>query len=127
MSKKSEAVQAAPTELEAPDLPSEDTKPPDLPWFIPADEDKGVYRFVLAAAKRARQLQGGARPVISTTSRKPTRIAMEEIRSSSIEVEILPEDWEEPEPIAPVDPVQAEADALFAPPPPPVTEPNPTT
>ncbi len=127
MSEEIQAAKSAPTELEEPPLPSEDTKLPDLPWFIPTDEDKGVYRFVMAAAKRARQLQGGARPVISTTSRKPTRIAMEEIRSAAIEVEILPEDWVEPEPIAPVDPVQAEADALFAPPPPPVTEPNPFT
>ena len=125
MSEEIQAAQSAPTDLEESPLPSEDTKPPDLPWFIPADEDRGVYRFVLAAAKRARQLQGGARPVISTTSRKPTRIAMEEIRSSAIEVEILPEDWVEPEPVMPVEAAQAEAEALFAPPSPQVVEPEP--
>ena len=70
------------------DLPSEDTKPPDQPFFIPTDDERGVYRFILAAAKRARQLQAGARPTISTTSRKPTRIAMEEIRGGAVEVEI---------------------------------------
>jgi hypothetical protein len=32
------------------------------------------------AAKRARQLQGGARPVLPTSSKKPTIIAMEEVR-----------------------------------------------
>jgi DNA-directed RNA polymerase subunit omega len=69
-----------------------------MPFFIPNDEEQGVYRFILAAAKRARQLQSGARPTISTTSRKPTRIAMEEIRLGSIEVEILPDDWVAPEP-----------------------------
>ena len=72
------------------ELPSEFTKPPDMPFFIPNDEEQGVYRFILASAKRARQLQAGARPSISTTSRKPTRIAMEEIRLGAVEVE-LPE------------------------------------
>ena len=71
MSEDIQATKSAPTELEESPLPSEETKPPDLPWFIPADDDRGVYRFVLAAAKRARQLQGGARPAISTTSRPP--------------------------------------------------------
>jgi DNA-directed RNA polymerase subunit omega len=86
------------SQIEPEPLPSEDTKPPDMPFFIPNDEEQGVYRFILAAAKRARQLQSGARPTISTTSRKPTRIAMEEIRLGSIEVEILPDDWVAPEP-----------------------------
>jgi DNA-directed RNA polymerase subunit omega len=85
------------SQIEPEALPSEDTKPPDMPFFIPNDEERGVYRFILAAAKRARQLQSGARPTISTTSRKPTRIAMEEIRQGAVEVEILPDDWVEPE------------------------------
>ncbi len=74
-------------------------KPPDQIWTIPNDEEQGVYRFVLAAARRARQLQGGARPLINTTSRKPTKIAMEEVRSGSVEVQIIAEDepWPEPE------------------------------
>ena len=92
--------------MEAPPLPSEDTKPPDMPFFLPEDENQGVYRFILASARRARQLQGGARPTISTTSRKPTKIAIEEIRSGAVEVEILPDDWEAPE---------IEADFLEAP------------
>ncbi|MEZ5365000.1 MAG: DNA-directed RNA polymerase subunit omega [Bryobacterales bacterium] len=85
------------SQIEPEPLPSEDTKPPDMPFFIPNDEDQSVYRFILAAAKRARQLQSGARPTISTTSRKPTRIAMEEIRVGAVEVELLPEDWTPPE------------------------------
>jgi DNA-directed RNA polymerase subunit omega len=68
-----------------------ETKPPDQAWFIPADEERSIYRFIIAAAKRARQLQGGARPLISTTSRKPTKIAMEEVRRSEIPVEIQPD------------------------------------
>ena len=39
-----------------------------------------TYRFIIVAAKRARQLQGGARPFLPTTSKKPTVIAMEEVR-----------------------------------------------
>lgn len=74
-------------------VPAED-KPPDLPWFIPTDEDQGVYRFIIAAAKRARQLQAGARPTISTTSRKPTKIGMEEIRQGAIEVDLNPDEKE---------------------------------
>ena len=90
--------QAATLTEEPPALPSEDTKPPDMPYFLPEDEEQGAYRFILAAARRARQLQGGARPTISTTSRKPTKIAIEEVRTGAIAVEILPEDWEEPTP-----------------------------
>ena len=74
-------------------------KPPDQIWTIPNDEEKGVYRFILAAARRARQLQAGARPSIKTTSRKPTKIAMEEVRQGAVEVQIIPEGepWPVPE------------------------------
>ena len=40
------------------------------------------------AAKRARQLQGGARPVLPTSSKKPTVIAMEEVRRGLVKYEI---------------------------------------
>ena len=77
-------------------IEQEGAKPCDLPWFIPNDEERSVYRFIIAAAKRARQLQAGARPLISTTSRKPTKIAMEEIRRAEVAVEPAPQS--EPEP-----------------------------
>ena len=48
------------------------------------------FRFILIAAKRARQLQSGAKPLIHTISRKPTRIAQEEVRAGSIEWELIP-------------------------------------
>ena len=48
------------------------------------------FRFILIAAKRARQLQSGAKPLIHTTSRKPTRIAQDEVRSSMVEWELIP-------------------------------------
>ena len=69
--------------------PESTEKPPDQPWFIPTDKEQGVFRFIIAASRRARQLQAGARPTISTTSRKPTKIGMEEIRSGKIAVEFL--------------------------------------
>ncbi len=110
MSKKKDLPkgQAVVNTEEPPPLPSEYTKPPDMPFFIPNDEEQGVHRFILAAARRARQLQGGARPTISTSSRKPTKIAIEEIRSGSIAVELLPDDWVEPEIVLP-EPLEAEA------------------
>ena len=66
-------------------------KGPDQKWTIPDDDQSGVYRFILAAARRARQLQNGQRPLINTTLRKPTKIAMEEIRTGAVAVEIIPE------------------------------------
>jgi DNA-directed RNA polymerase subunit omega len=42
------------------------------------------YRYILVAARRARQLQGGAPPVIDTASRKPCRIAQDEIKAGKV-------------------------------------------
>ena len=47
------------------------------------------FRLILIAAQRARQLQGGARPLIHTTARKPTRIAQEELRAGVLPYEIV--------------------------------------
>ena len=47
---------------------------------IPDDPELSTYRFIIVSAKRARQIQGGARPFLPTTSKKPTVIAMEETR-----------------------------------------------
>jgi DNA-directed RNA polymerase subunit omega len=49
------------------------------------------YRYVLVAARRARQLQNGARPVVQTHSRKPCRIAEEEIQAGLVK-------WQVPQP-----------------------------
>ena len=55
------------------------------------------YRYILVAARRARQLQGGAPPVIDTISRKPCRIAQDEIKAGKVK-------WVVPEiPASPVD------------------------
>jgi DNA-directed RNA polymerase subunit omega len=55
---------------------------------IPDDPDQSTYRFIIVAAKRARQLQGGYRPVLPTSSKKPTVIAMEEVRRGLVKYEI---------------------------------------
>ena len=82
-------------------------KPPNQIWTIPNDQERGVYRFILAAARRARQLQQGARPLIQTSSRKSTKIAMQEVRTGAVEVNIIPEGepWPpKPEVVEPIDP-----------------------
>ena len=59
---------------------------------IPDDPDQSTYRFIIVAAKRARQLQAGARPFLPTSSKKPTIIAMEEVRRGLVKYEILAKD-----------------------------------
>ena len=61
------------------------------------------YRYILVAARRARQLQGGAPPVIETHSRKPCRIAQDEIKAGKVK-------WIIPE--APASPVEAASEML---------------
>ena len=48
------------------------------------------YRYILVAARRARQLQSGAPPVIETHSRKPCRIAQDEIKAGKVKW-VIPE------------------------------------
>ena len=47
------------------------------------------YRMILMAAKRARQLQGGAKPLVHTTARKTTSVAQEELKAGVIKFEYL--------------------------------------
>lgn len=53
-------------------------------YAIPDDPEQSAYRFIIVAAKRARQLQGGARSFLPTTSKKPTVASMEEVRRGLI-------------------------------------------
>ena len=62
---------------------------------IPDDPELSTYRFIIVAAKRARQLQGGSRPVLPTSSKKPTVIAMEEVRRGLVKYNLIV-----PEPVA---------------------------
>jgi DNA-directed RNA polymerase subunit omega len=43
------------------------------------------YRYVLVAARRARQLSGGAPPLVATNARKVCKIAQEEIDAGRIQ------------------------------------------
>ena len=43
------------------------------------------YRYVLVAARRARQLSGGAPPLVTTNARKPCKIAQEEIDAGKVQ------------------------------------------
>jgi len=52
---------------------------------IPDDPEASAYRFIIVAAKRARQLQGGQRSLLPSTSKKPTVAAMEEVRRGLVE------------------------------------------
>jgi DNA-directed RNA polymerase subunit omega len=54
---------------------------------IPDDPEASAYRFIIVAAKRARQLQNGARSLLPTTSKKPTVAAMEEVRRGLVQYE----------------------------------------
>lgn len=49
-------------------------------YCIPDDADSSTYRFIIVAAKRARQLQNGQRSVLPAANKKPTVLAMEEVR-----------------------------------------------
>ncbi len=57
--------------------------------IIPDDPEQSTYRWIIVAAKRARQLQGGARPFLPTTAKKSTVTAMEETRRGLVK-------WEDP-------------------------------
>jgi DNA-directed RNA polymerase omega subunit len=48
------------------------------------------FRYIIVAAKRAKQLLKGAKPKIKTKSRNPIRIAQQEVMQGLVEFEILP-------------------------------------
>jgi DNA-directed RNA polymerase omega subunit len=48
------------------------------------------YRFIILAAKRAKQLLKGAKPKVQTKSKSLIRIAQAEVREGLVEFEIIP-------------------------------------
>jgi DNA-directed RNA polymerase subunit omega len=68
-------------------------------FTIPDDPEGSTYRFIIVAAKRARQLQNGARTVLPTTSRKPTVTAMEEVRRGLVKYDDPRRQEMEPKPV----------------------------
>ena len=63
-------------------------------FAIPDDPEQSTYRFIIVAAKRARQLQEGARSFLPTTSKKPTINAIEEVRRGLVKYEDANRDGE---------------------------------
>ena len=57
------------------------------------------YRYVLVAARRARQLQNGAPPVVQPHSHKACRIAEEEINAGKVKW-VVPEAGKNPAQVA---------------------------
>jgi DNA-directed RNA polymerase subunit omega len=47
------------------------------------------FRYILIAAKRARQLQSGARPLVQAQTKKPTKIAQMEVSAGLVPFEII--------------------------------------
>lgn len=62
--------------------------------MLPVDRIDSIFRFVIAAAKRTRQLQAGARPLIPTHSRKPIKIAQEELMTGVLKYHVPEPDGE---------------------------------
>jgi DNA-directed RNA polymerase subunit omega len=64
---------------------------------LPKEVDS-KFRFITVAAQRAKQIQNGAKPRVETVSRKPTRVAMQEVLANAISWEIREEAEPAPEP-----------------------------
>jgi DNA-directed RNA polymerase subunit omega len=64
----------------------------NVTYSIPDDPDHSTYRFIIVAAKRARQLQNGQRSVLPAANKKPTVLSMEEVRRGLVPYTDLPKD-----------------------------------
>ncbi len=53
-----------------------------------SQEMDSKFRFILVAAKRARQLQAGAKALVQSPSKKLTRVAQEEVEAGLVPFEI---------------------------------------
>lgn len=58
--------------------------------ILPKDIDS-KFRFIVVAAQRSKQIQSGAKARVETRSRKPTRIAMEEVLHNAVSWELREE------------------------------------
>jgi DNA-directed RNA polymerase subunit omega len=47
------------------------------------------FRFILVAARRARQLQAGARPLVQTPTKRVTRVAQQEVGAGLVPIEFV--------------------------------------
>jgi DNA-directed RNA polymerase omega subunit len=65
--------------------------------ILPKEVDS-KFRFITVAAQRAKQLQNGAKPRVELKSRKPTRVAMQEVLANAVSWEVRPADVPPPPP-----------------------------
>jgi DNA-directed RNA polymerase subunit omega len=49
------------------------------------------FRYIIVAAKRTRQLQAGAKPMVGAQGRKYTRIAQEEVSAGMVKFDLTEE------------------------------------
>ncbi len=54
-----------------------------------SQEFDSKFRFILVAAKRARQLQSGARPLVQTPTKKVTKVAQMEVEAGLVPIEVI--------------------------------------
>jgi len=66
--------------------------------ILPKDVES-KFRFITVASQRAKQLQNGAKPRVEVKTRKPTRVAIEEVLANAISWEV----HDEKAPAAPVE------------------------
>ena len=64
--------------------------------ILPKDVDS-KFRFITVASQRAKQVQQGAKPRVETRSRKPTRVAMEEVLAQTVSWEVKDENPPQPQ------------------------------
>jgi DNA-directed RNA polymerase subunit omega len=62
-----------------------------MPQLILAKDVDSKFRFITVAAQRAKQLQNGAKPRVDVRSRKPTRIAIDEVLARAVSWEVKDE------------------------------------
>jgi DNA-directed RNA polymerase subunit omega len=67
--------------------------------ILPKEVDS-KFRFITVAAQRAKQLQNGAKPRVELKSRKPTRVAMQEVLANAVSWEVRAADEPVPPPPA---------------------------
>ena len=65
--------------------------------FTSIEDVPSRYQFVHIVARRARKLQGGARPLLPPSSRKPTRVAQQEAMAGLIDYTFVNVNPPEPE------------------------------
>ncbi len=58
--------------------------------ILPRDVES-KFQFIAVASQRAKQLQNGAKPRVDARSRKPTRVAMQEVMAKAVSWDVIEE------------------------------------